>query len=379
MKRLYSVLLICAAMAGMMLSITSTEAADLAKVRGRVNIDLDTFVCVEKTNNNSGMEPDNSEKTKYKMWFKNSFTDRNNIGVTYRSGQSYEMTDVDKVETYMYTQQTSNDKFLLYINTSPYKYYHRMDIGDINNGTLDGNGTVWYFNNLVVRVTQNVYSKDFRDRSTNIKAKYGSSYVFFGLAHEWQMHDARLYFDNESRSGEFQGGLTLILKKHRIALLQPEYPKQVLENGSEKEYVAFSNLKMRLEDGKSYDPGSQGDIYRDERVTVQYTLADANNCKLKGYRFYSDRDRKNLLYTKWIEGGETESSFTLNAALIQDLERGKAIKSLGDIYVEPIFEQRKVTVDISQIVPEDSAVSVTPVTGGDGSDSFQLQVPVLAL
>ncbi len=374
MKRLYSVLLICAAMAGMMLSITSTEAADLAKVRGRVNIDLDTFVCVEKTNNNSGMEPDNSEKTKYKMWFKNSFTDRNNIGVTYRSGQSYEMTDVDKVETYMYTQQTSNDKFLLYINTSPYKYYHRMDIGDINNGTLDGNGTVWYFNNLVVRVTQNVYSKDFRDRSTNIKAKYGSSYVFFGLAHEWQMHDARLYFDNESRSGEFQGGLTLILKKHRIALLQPEYPKQVLENGSEKEYVAFSNLKMRLEDGKSYDPGSQGDIYRDERVTVQYTLADANNCKLKGYRFYSDRDRKNLLYTKWIEGGETESSFTLNAALIQDLERGKAIKSLGDIYVEPIFEQRKVTVDISQIVPEDSAVSVTPVTGGDGSDSFQLQV-----
>ena len=97
MKRLYSVLLICAAMAGMMLSITSTEAADLAKVRGRVNIDLDTFVCVEKTNNNSGMEPDNSEKTKYKMWFKNSFTDRNNIGVTYRSGQSYEMTDVDKV------------------------------------------------------------------------------------------------------------------------------------------------------------------------------------------------------------------------------------------------------------------------------------------
>ena len=42
--------------------------------------------------------------------------------------------------------------------------------------------------------------------------------------------------------------------------------------------------------------------------------------------------------------------------------------------MEPIFEQRKVTVDISQIVPEDSAVSVTPVTGGDGSDSFQLQV-----
>ena len=90
----------------------------------------------------------------------------------------------------MYTEQTSIVKFLLYINTSPYKYYHRMDIGDINNGTLDGNGTVWYFNNLVVRVTQNVYSKDFQDRSTNIKAKYGSSYVFFGLAHEWQMHDA---------------------------------------------------------------------------------------------------------------------------------------------------------------------------------------------
>ncbi len=374
MKRLYSVLLICTAMAGMIFGITSTEAADLAKIRGRVNIDLDTFVCVEKTNHNSGMEPDNSENTKYKMWFKNSFTDRNNIGVTYRSGQSYEMTDVDKVETYMYTQQTSNDKFLLYIDPNPYRYYHRMKIGDINNGTLGGNGTVWYFNNLAVRVSQNVYSKEFRDRSTNIKAQYGSSYVFFGLAHEWQMHDARLYFDNESRSGDFHGGLTLVLKKHRIALLKPEYPRQVLENGSEKEYVAFSNLKMRLEDGKSYDPGNQGDIYRDERVTVQYTLADANNCKLKGYHFYSDKDRKNLLYTKWIEGGETESSFTLDAALIRNLESGKAIKSLGDIYVEPIFEQRKVTVDISQIVPEDSAVSVTPVTGGDTSDSFQLQV-----
>ena len=114
--------------------------------------------------------------------------------------------------------------------------------------------------------------------------------------------------------------------------------------------------------------------YRDERVTVQYTLADAGNCSLKGYRFYSDKDRKNLLYTKKLEGGETESSFTLDAGLIQSLEYGKSVKSLGDIYVEPVFEQRKVTVDISQTVPEDTNVKVTPVTSGKDSDSFELQV-----
>ena len=374
MKRLYSVLLVCAAVAGMFLSITQTEAADIGKIRGRVNVDLETFVCVEKTNNDSGMKPLNDKKSEYELWFSNSFTDRNNIGVTYRSGSTYEMTDVDKIETYMCSRQTSNDKFLLYVNTNPYKYYHRMDIDDINSSAIGGNGTYWYFRNLVVKITNNVYSKDYYARSTTISPRYGGHYVFYGLAHEWQWHNAQLTFDNETQSGEFQGGLTLILKKHRITLLQPDYPKQVLEDGSQKEYVAFTNLKMRLEDGKSYDPGQSGDIYRDERVTVQYTLADAGNCSLKGYRFYSDKDRKNLLYTKKLEGGETESSFTLDAGLIQSLEYGKSVKSLGDIYVEPVFEQRKVTVDISQTVPEDTNVKVTPVTSGKDSDSFELQV-----
>lgn len=374
MKRLYSVLLVCAAMAGMFLSIAQTEAADIGKIRGRVNVDLETFVCVEKTNNNSGMKPLNDKNSEYELWFSNSFTDRNNIGVTYRSESSYEMTDVDKIETYMCSRQTSNDKFLLYVDTNPYRYYHRMDIGDINGSVIGGNGTFWYFRNLAVQISNNVYSKEYRARSTTISPRYGRQYVFYGLAHEWQWHNAQLTFDNKTQSGEFQGGLTLILKKHRITLLQPDYPKQVLENGSQKEYVAFTNLKMRLEDGKSYDPGQSGDIYRDERVTVQYTLADAGNCSLKGYRFYGDKDRKNLLYTKKIEGGETESSFTLDAGLIKSLEYGKSVKSLGDIYVEPIFEQRKVTVDISQIVPEDGNVKVTPVTSGKDSDSFELQV-----
>lgn len=374
MKRLYSVLLVCAAMAGMLFSITQAEAADIGKIRGRVNVDLETFVCVEKTNKDSGMKSLNDKNSEYKLWFSNSFTDRNNIGVTYRSESSYEMTDVDKIETYMCSRQSSRDKFLFYIDSNPGKYYHRKKIDDITNSTFGGNGKYWYFGNLAVEISNHVYSKDYQDRSTTINPQYGKSYVFYGLAHEWQWHDAQLTFDNETQSGSHKGGLTLILKKHKITLLKPDYPKQVLENGTQKEYVAFSNLKMRLEDGKSYDPGQSGDIYRDERVTVQYTLADAGNCSLKGYRFYSDKDRKNLLYTKMIEGGETESSFTLDAGLIQNLEKGKSVKSLGDIYVEPIFEQRNVTVEISQIVPEDGNVKVTPVTSGKDSDSFELQV-----
>ena len=295
MKRLYSVLIVCIAMAGMVFGIMQTEATDIGKIRGRVNVDLETFVCVEKTNKDSGMKSKNSKNTEYELWFSNSFTDRNNIGVTYRSGSSYDMTDVNEMETYMCSQQTSADKFLFYIDSNPGKYYHRMDRDKITRSIFGGNGTYWYFDNLAVEISNHIYSKSYRARSTTLKAQYGTFYVFLGIAHEWQWHNAKLTFDNETRSGDFQGGLTLILKKHNITLLQPDYPKQVLEDATQKEYVAFSNLKMRLEDGKSYEPGKAGDIYRDERVTVQYTLADAGNCSLKGYNFYSDKDRKNLL------------------------------------------------------------------------------------
>lgn len=365
-KRIYSILLICIATGGILFSILHTEAADIGKTRGRVIVDLDDFVCVEKTNDNSGLAP-NGSHTEYELYFKNSFTDRNNIGATYRSNTAYEMTDVDAVEVYAYTQQTSQDKFLLYVNSDPKKYYHRMKLSDIHPGTVQGNGYVWAFRELVVRISNNVYSKTYRDIRTNIDPRYGKNYVFIGLAHEWQCHRASFHLNNETR-GKDHGSTTLILKKHKITLLQPEYPKQVLEDGTKKDYIAFTNLRMCLEDGNSYDPGKAGDIYRDERVTVQYTLADAGNCKLKGYRFYRDKDRKDLLYTKWIEGGETECSFTFDAYLIQRMEDGKGRKSLGDVYIEPVFEQKSVTVDISPVVPEESNVEVSPVVSGAGGD-----------
>lgn len=350
----------------LLLGVLYTEAADIGKVRGRVIVDLDDFVCVEKTNDNSGLAP-NGSHTEYELYFKNSFTDRNNIGATYRSSTAYEMTDVDAVEVYAYTQQTSQDRFLLYVNSDPKKYYHRMKLDDIHPGIVQGNGYVWAFRELVVRISNNVYSKTYRDIRTNIDSRYGKNYVFVGLAHEWQCHRASFHLNNETR-GKDHGSTTLILKKHKITLLQPDYPKQVLEDGTKKDYIAFTNLRMRLEDGNSYDPGKAGDIYRDERVTVQYTLADAGNCRLTGYRFYGDKDKKDHLYTKWIEGGETECSFTFDAYLIQRLEDNKGRRSLGDVYIEPVFEQKSVTVDISPVVPEESNVEVSPVVSGAGGD-----------
>lgn len=332
------------------------EASEIAKTRGRVNVDLEDFILVETTSDDAGscgLSSQDSSNSRYLLYYDNTFTDRNNIGCTYRSSVSYDMTDVTAIEMFAYSQQDSNDKVMFYVDPGTKTYYHRMDRDDITTELVKGDGTVQelsYFYYLAYGATP-------QDYKFGITQRYGNEYVYLGMSHEWLLHEARLYLDNKTIASSTEGCINLHLKKHNITLLEPEPFTLIQADGSEKTVSAFANLTLGLEDGE-YEVGETGAVYRDESVTLNYTLADAGMCNLTGFCFYSDAEKENLLYTMDVEGESNQSTFIFDSALIKTLEEKTGEFQLSSLYVEPIFTSEEVTFEFVNVVPEYDGLEV---------------------
>ena len=357
-KRILCAASVALATAGVMGYAADVSAAKIDKTRGRVNVDLEDFTLVESTitnTNDFGLVSQDNTNSRYMLHYKNSFTDRNNLGCTYRSKSKFDLTDVNKIEFYAYALQDKEDnKFMLYVNPSSSKYYHRKDRDEITTGLInsDGkqNGAVWKQSSLCY----SSYGSTPQDHQANISARYSNEYVFVGISHQWFVHDAQIFLDNKTVTSTTSGCINLKLKKHNITFIEPKQPEKVYADGSKKEYTAFGNLELGLE----YDellPGEKGDIYRDERMVLQYTLAgdsDAPAAKLTKWKFYKDKEKKNLLYELNVNGSDTQCAVKFDSNLIVKLENNKP-GTLGDFYVEPVFETQNVTVDFSSVVPEE--------------------------
>lgn len=332
------------------------QAADIVQSEGTVTVDLENFELVESTITDTsefGLVSQDSANSRYLLHYENSFTDRNNIGCTYRSSQKFDMTDVIAIEIYAYTQQDSNDKLLLYVDPESSTYYHRMDRDDLTEDLVAGDGTIQEFSYFYYAV----YGSTPQDYKFSIDQRYGSEYVYIGLSHEWQLHDAKIYLDNKTIVSTTEGCVNLKLKKHNITLLQPEEFTLVNADGEEVVEAAYSNLSLGLENGTA-DVGETGRVYRDETVTFNYTLENAELCDLVGYKFYSDANKENLLYTMDVSESSNKSTFVFDAALIQKLEEKTGAYKLGNIYLEPIFTAREVTFDFSSVVEENDGLEV---------------------
>lgn len=375
-KRGVSAMAVLLVTAGVMFGASNAKAADIANTRGRVTVDLENFVLVESTISDTsdfGLVSKNSANSRYLLHYRNSFTDRNNIGCTYRSSGKYDLTDVTAIQMYAYSQQDSDDKIMFYVDSGSKTYYHRKDLDDVTSSLVSGSGTV----KDISYFCYSSYASTPQDYKFNINQRYSSEYVYLGLAHEWWLHDARLYLDNKTISGGTQGCINLVLKKHNITLLAPDDLTQCVvdDNGNtvEKTFSSWGEMKLALEDGKKYDENKTGSIYRDETATLLYNAADG--CSLKSFKFYSDADKKKLLYEMNVQGAANQCTFKLTSSLIQTLEKETGPYKLENIYVQPVFSLPEVTVDFSSVVAEakNEVEVVKASTNNDGTKTYNLR------
>lgn len=349
-KRIFSAIVIgISLVAAGLLAGKVSNAVDMHETRGRISLDLkDNTVQVDSTSPSDSGFTTGENESEYLLYFNNDFTDRNNIGVTYRFKDRYEMTDVEEIEFYGYSSNNYNHKFLYYVDSDSKKFYHKNDFDDVKTSMLNGSGAVWG--------THDIDDKKYHRKSVKINPRYGEQYVFFGLSHAWYYSDANVYLDNES-IGDNQGCMNLKLKEHKITLLEPNEVKQMVadENGNvtEKYCKPFTDVRLCLEDGEKYYVGETGSVYRDETVTLQYTLADNSGCRLAGFKFYEDADKKEMIYRYEAEGQDAStSSFTFDAKMIQEIEDVIGDYKLEDIYISPYFTTDMATSDVSSVVVE---------------------------
>lgn len=372
--------------AGAMMCLSTTQASDIGKTRGHVTVDVSNFTLVESSENdtnNFGFNSENESNSRYKLFYKNSFTDRNNIGCTFRSSSTYDMTDVTGIQVYAKSSEDS-DLLLVYSNANYNKYYHRIDNSELEDKDViseAGDGIVWSTEEFECKKNENIHS-----RTCSISPRYSREYIFLGLSHSWSVHTACVYIDNKSIAADgSQGCVNLVLKEHKIELLEPEQMTRVEVDdvGTTKEtpYNAFSNVRMKLENGQSYAPGETGSVYRDETITITYSLEKVDICSLSSFKFYEDKDKNKFLYEMNVTGQvnetgeENKATIDFNSDLIKKLEQVTGSYNLTDIYIEPVFKEVDTTVTFSPIVVEDTdhlEVALTK-TNTNGSKEYTLR------
>lgn len=346
-----------------MLSCGVVVSAAPSNTRGRIAIDLADFK--EKGHSGGSGHGLETDKYGYKLFFKNHFFyDRSNNGVTYRSNKTYDMTDVERIEFFAFTQTTIPDKFMIYSTTREDQTYHAWDYDNVNNSMYSGtptiNGKVYNFTGLTDEITQFLSRDDFMVKRFDVTMSYEQRYMYIGISHAWRKSTATIHLGNGTyNQSETDGSIALLLKEHKVTLLAPEKKlTRIGEDNVEEEYEAYSDIAIKMENGKTYMPGQTASIYRDERIVFSCEYTEPTSAKLAGFKIYADKDRKTLLYTIKPSGFASQVSniIQFDSSLIQKIENA-AGKTLGDFYLEPIFERVGAyykTADNAANLPKDS-------------------------
>lgn len=327
--------------------IYSAQAAP-GKTRGRENLDLAKMQLRDSstTSDKSGLVK-NDDGSSYTLHYKNKLGDMNNIGIEYYYSEQLEMTDVTRIEMSGERTLACDCKIYLYLSDSTSTNKCRVDDKDMETSTFSAYGGD-YFRQSTFGLNQ------YNIKGFDVSPRYGKLYLHMGLVHDWGVHDAELKIGNVAGNC-----VNLVLKEHKAGVLDVENVDVVDKDGNVKQVKLLSNLKLSLNDGTSHSPGSTGSVYRDEQMTIQYTRNGDYDFDIVGYKFYSDAEKKNLLYTYEIPSGENQTTITLTSSLIQTLEKSLGTRNLGNFYIEPLLEQKDVTFDFQTKAAVVEDVSVT--------------------
>ncbi len=343
-----------------------------SNTRGRVAVDIGTFTYVDHAGGRSRGLSDEGKGTKYKLYYENYLiSNHDNDGVTYRSKNTYDMTDVVKLEFSAYTQTDDSDKFMIYTTSSDYKTFHGKDREDVKDSMYNGqspatNGKVYSFSSLSTQISNHLYSSNFHYNSFNTDNTYENRYVYIGMSKgfDWAKQGIMLENNTYAVNGsgtQIAGGINLKLKEHKVQLIAPDKPKRIdINNNEVTNSTAYSDLEIKLNDGNGYAPGKQGSVFRGEEIVMSYKWGAGVNGKVVGYNFYADADKKTKLY----QMNTTSGTIKFNSNLIQDIETASG-KDLGDFYLEPIFQYDQATIKVSDSVAENDAIKIEKTSGSN--------------
>ena len=364
----------------------SADAAESINERGKIKVDAADFSYVHSTtdSDHSGYKRDDadSEGNSYKIYYQNNIFDHSNIGCTYRSNKTYDMTDVSWIGIYGYTDiSNKNDVMLYYVNPQDNVYYHNKYDEDkltVDNTMGTGNGGL-----MKIKEFHSKNKFTYKNATFYISPRYSNEYVYLGLAHSDSSHKAIFWADNDPiNSDNNRGHMSLGLVAHDIMAMKPDKATRVVvdENGNSKEetYEAFGDIKLALADGNKYGVSDYGTIFRDERATLTYSLTDKNICDLKALQFYRGdlgEDNKTLIYEMDVSEQENQCTFTLTSDIIKQMEKDTGKRSIKVIMVKPVFESEKLTFDFSSVVAESGGkVTVAQsAKNSDGSSEYALK------
>ena len=330
-----------------------------SNTRGRVAVDIGDFVYVDHDGGRSRGLSDEGNGTKYKLYYENyMISNHDNDGVTYRSKNTYDMTDVVNLEFSAYTQTDDSDKFMIYTTSSDYKTFHGKDRDDINDSMYSGqspaaNGKVYSFSSLSTQISNNIYSSNFHYKNFNTDNTYENRYVYIAMSKAFDWAKQGIMLENNTymvnNNGEqIAGGINLKLKEHKVQLIAPDKPTRIdIDNNEVTNTTAYSDLEIKMNDGESYAHGKKASLYRGEEIVLSYKWGAGVNGKVIGYNFYADAEKKTKLY----QMNTTSGNIKFNSALIQDIETTSG-KDLGDFYLEPIFQYDQATIKVSDSVAE---------------------------
>lgn len=264
-----------------------TVYAAPSNTRGRVAIDLADFTEAGYSGGTGhGLDPSDYG---YELHYNNHlFSDHDHDGVTYRSNKTFDMTDVDGIQVFLFARTSDTHAFLIYSTEDANKTYHERSFDDINRNMFDTennvDGKLIYFSEVSQKVNQFSYNDAYFVKGFNVTDSYENRYVYIALCHGPAWANAKIWLGNSAYTGKWNtegteftptnGSIALMLKEHKVTLLEPkkatrikEYKGQDINLANEtEEYTAYWDFALKLNDGVSYSAGTTGSVYRDEKI-----------------------------------------------------------------------------------------------------------------
>lgn len=313
-----------------------------------------------------------SEGAEYELTcYTRLLSDHDEDGITYRTTDQYDMTDVTDVEfsAYTKTEAAATHTFMVYTDTRDSQAYNAWSHKDVTEKKIEeagSDGAVFNYPDLSPPKGM-LYVTQYHRLKVGLHRSYDKKYLYFGVSNKsgvnsWTTSgitlNNRTFISNESDDGSF----AFLLKEHKVGALAPDNITVIdktesddtdkVHNGEERKVAPALNVEFHGNNADQTAIASNSNtisLYRDDPLVLSYE-SNVAGLILKEYRLYSDKDGTNLIYTIDKDDlpenvdGSISTTIEFDSELIQNIEKEVGSYQLGDFYIKPVFEPKQVDI-----------------------------------
>ena len=156
---------------------------------GRIALDIGTdFQHSDSTGDGSKELESKSNGQEYELTcYTRLFSDHDKDGVTYRTVDKYDMTDVTGVafSAYTKTESAATHTFMVYTDSRTKQVYNGWSHSDVTEKNIENQGSDGAVYNYPNLSPSNLHEKDpFKHLSFNLKRSYDKKYLYFGVSNK---------------------------------------------------------------------------------------------------------------------------------------------------------------------------------------------------